>query len=88
MVVFCGKHVLVDQAITQVLISLSSGESEFYGVIRGIPEAIYLVQFLSHFGHEVIVEVATDSSAAKGKTQRLGLTRRTKHINHKLLWIQ
>lgn len=88
MMVFLGSHVLVDQAITQVLVSLSSGESEFYGVIRGVSEAIYLVQFLGHFAHTIEAEVCTDSSAAKGMTQRLGLTRRTRHINHKLLWIQ
>lgn len=88
MVVFLGRHVLVDLAITQVLISLSSGESEFYAIIKGIAEAIYLLQFLKHFNHEVEAEVQTDSSAAKGMTTRLGLTRRTRHINHKLLWVQ
>lgn len=88
MVVFLGKHVLVDLAVTQVLISLSSGESEFYGIIRAVAEAIYLVQFLNHFGHTVECHVLTDSSAAKGMTLSLGLTRRTRHISHKLLWVQ
>lgn len=77
MVVFLGRHVLIDLATTQVLISLSSGESEFYAIVRGIAEAIYWMQFLKHFHHAVEAEVLTDSSAAKGMTQRLGLTRRT-----------
>lgn len=88
MCVFLGRHVLVDLAVTQVLISLSSGESEFYAIIRGVAEAIYLIQFFDHFNHKIECDVLTDSSAAKGMTSRLGLTRRTRHINHKLLWVQ
>ena len=72
MVAFAGRHCLLTASTTQIPISISSGEAEFYGVARAASRAIGLVALYADFGYTMAVRVMTDSSAALGIAQRRG----------------
>ena len=82
-----GTHTIKTWSSTQSSISLSSGEAEFYGVVRAAGIALGQQSLLRDFGHDVRVRVWTDSSAAIGICQRQGLGR-LRHIETQSLWIQ
>ena len=71
----------------QSTIGLSSGESEFYGLVKGAAVALGLQAILADWGLPVSADVASDSSAARGHVQRRGLGR-MRHIQTRYLWIQ
>jgi hypothetical protein len=87
---------------SQPLISLSSGESEFASQVRGIIEGLYLRNLIHFFEPEVTITLEedkkriqylkivmeNDSSASRGMLNRLGVSKRTKHITTKLFWVQ
>ena len=57
--------------------ALCSGESEFYAIVRGILNLLFIMYFLAFFRHEVEeLEVLSDSSAGRGMASRLGLGKR------------
>ena len=65
-VVQLGTHTLKSWASTQAVVSLSSGESEFYSIVKGAPQGLGLKSTLRELGIGVDVEIYTDSSSAKG----------------------
>ena len=73
---------------TQSVVALSSGESEYYGLVEGVSEALGLRSILADWRQTREVTVWTDSSAAKGIANRVGLSKRTRHIAVHHLWIQ
>jgi len=72
---------------TQASIALSSGESEYYALVKGVSQGLGTQALFGDFGIKVELHVHTDSSAAKGITERVGLGK-TRHIAVHLLWIQ
>lgn len=74
--------------MTQSEVSMSTGQAEYNGVIRGCIEVLYLENLLEFFKHHVEGVVETDSSAAKGIISRLGANKRTKYFATKLFWMQ
>ena len=71
----------------QKVVSLSSGEAEYYAAASGASEGVYLkkiVQFLT--GKPVRLVLRCDSQAACGMIQRQGVQGRVKHISLKVLW--
>ena len=73
----------------QKVVSLSSGEAEYYAAASGASEGVYLkniVQFLT--GKPVRLVLRCDSQAACGVIQRQGAQGRVKHISLKVLWLQ
>ena len=73
----------------QEVVSLSSGEAEYYAAASGASEGVYLkniVQFLT--GKSVRLVLRCDSQAARGVIQRQGVQGRVKHISLKVLWLQ
>ena len=82
-----GRHVLKTWSSTQANISLSSGEAEFYGVVKAAGIALGQQSLLRDLGYAVPVRVWTDSSAAMGICQRQGLGK-LRHIQTNTLWIQ
>ena len=73
----------------QKVVSLSSGEAEYYAAASGASEGVYLkniVQFLT--GKPVRLVLRCDSQAARGMIQRQGVQGRVKHISLKVLWLQ
>ncbi len=67
--------------------SLSSGESEFYGVVKASGVALGYQSLLNDLGHALPVRVWTDSTATIGVCGRQGLGK-LRHIDTQCLWIQ
>ena len=82
-----GSHIIKTWSSTQSSVSLSSGEAEFYGVVRAAGTALGQQALLKDLGIELPVRVWTDSSAAMGISQRTGLGK-LRHIQTQALWIQ
>ena len=82
-----GAHLVKSWSSTQASVSLSSGEAEFYGVVRAAGPALGQQSLLKDLGYHLGVRVWTDSSAAIGICQRQGLGK-LRHIQTQALWIQ
>ncbi len=82
-----GKHCLKTWSTTQSVVALSSGEAEYYGVVKGGSVLLGAVSMARDLGVELKARIHTDSSAAKGIANRRGLGK-TRHIHVNYLWIQ
>ena len=82
-----GKHWLKSSSTTQQEQALSSGESEFYALVKGASLGIGLKTLMEDIGKEVLVILATDSTAGTGIAQRRGVGK-VRHLATKTLWIQ
>ncbi len=82
-----GKHCMKHWSSTQTSISLSSGEAEFAGVIRGAGHGLGHQALLKDVGVELPLRVWTDSSAAIGICSRQGLGK-LRHLDTHTPWIQ
>ena len=82
-----GSHCIKTYSQTQETIALSSGESEFYGIVKAAAMGFGMKGLLEDLGVEVEVQVNTDSSAAKRITARKGAGR-VRHIGVRELWVQ
>ena len=71
--VLLGGHTIKTWSSTQSSVSLSSGEAEFNGVVRGAGVGLGYRSLLRDLGHEVPLRLWTDSSAALGICSRQGL---------------
>ena len=74
-----GPHNLGEFVATQVLISISSGESEFYACGKMIAHLLFLGQVLKELGTRVTLRCYSDSSAARGMMGRIG-SGRVRHM--------
>ena len=86
-VILLGEHILKTYSSTQPTVSLSSGEAEFYGVVRASGAALGQQSLFADLGIPLSVRVWTDSSAAMGICTRQGLGK-LRHIDTQTLWIQ
>ncbi len=82
-----GKHCLKTWSATQAVIALSSGEAEYYGVVKGGSVLLGAMSMAKDLGIELKGRIFTDSSAAKGIASRRVLGK-TRHIHVNYLWIQ
>ena len=82
-----GEHCLKAWSVNQSVIALSSGEAEFYGIVKGASNALGVAGVLNDLGVNLSVSVSTDASAAKGIANRRGL-RKIRHIELTELWVQ
>ena len=84
-----GRHVLATWSVTQSIQALSSGEAEFYAVLRGAVEALGLAATAEEMGFSFrkVPRIGSDSSAARGTAGRHGIGK-LKHMDLKYLWIQ
>ena len=82
-----GAHLLKSWSATQGLVSLSSGEAEFYGVTKASGIALGMQSLMKDLGTILSVRVWTDSSATMGICGRQGLGK-LRHIDTRSLWIQ
>ena len=83
-----GQHILKSWSSTQAIIALSSGEAEYYGLVKGASEGLGLQSVLREGGHPLRLLLHTDSTAARGIAGRLGLNKKTRHIATHFLWLQ
>ena len=68
-----GQHVIKCWSATQASLALSSGEAEYYGVVRGTGVGLGQQALGRDGGFELPLRVWTDSSAAMGTAGRQGL---------------
>eukprot|EP00969_Alexandrium_andersonii_P295470 13060629-Alexandrium_andersonii.AAC.1 len=61
-----GGRVLKAWGSTQSVIATSSGEAEYYGMVKGASQAVGIQAILGGLGAKTGTRVGTDSSAAKG----------------------
>ena len=71
----------------QSLVALSSGEAEFYGIVRAVATSKQTSQILEQIGMKAVVRIASTSSAARGICTRTG-SGKVRHLLIKELWIQ
>ena len=82
-----GSHLIKSWSSTQAVISLSSGEAEFYGVVKASGIGLGYQALLEDLGWKVDLRVWTDSTATIGICGRAGLGK-LRHIDTRALWIQ
>ena len=82
-----GSHCIKTWSVNQQVIAMSSGEAEYYGMVKGASNALGIVGMLKDIGLNLAIDLHTDSSAAKGIASRRGLGR-VRHIELCELWLQ
>ena len=82
-----GEHCIKTWSTNQAVIALSSGEAEFYGIVKGATNAVGVSGILKDLEINLAVAVSTNSSAAKGIANRRGLGK-LRHIELSELWVQ
>ena len=82
-----GSHMIDCSVAKQSLVALSSGEAEFYGIVRFVATSKQTSQILEQIGMQLDVTIASDSSAARGICTRTG-SGKVRHFSIKELWIQ
>lgn len=87
-VIMLGKHVIKHWSSTQSIISLSSGEAEYYGCVRAGSHALGLRSMMSDLGvNEKRLRIKTDASVAVSLASRRGLGG-IRHVEVNQLWLQ
>ena len=82
-----GNHTVRTGSNMQTTIALSSGESEYYGLVKGCAAGLGLQSLLRDWGLDWKVVVKSDSSAARAMASRRGLGK-LRHVQTRYLWIQ
>ena len=71
----------------QTTVAQSSGEAEYYAMVRAAAEALGLQSIMKDMGWSAGIQLWVDSSAAKSMTARIGLGK-IRHMEVKFLWLQ
>ena len=87
MVLMAGQHLLKASSTLQTTVSLSSGESEYYAIVKVASNILGLRELYREWNVEVGCMVLSDSSAARGMCSRRGLGK-TRHVQTRYLWVQ
>ena len=87
MCIFYGEHLLKHSSTMQEAISLSSGEAEYYALVRGACHGLGTQAYFADLGIKAEVDCYSDSSAARAFSKRKGLGR-MRHVQTRFLWMQ
>ena len=82
-----GSHLVKSWSSTQSVVALSSGEAEYYGMVKGASVALGLQSVLKDFTIECSITLKSDASAAIAISNRRGLGK-VRHIEVCQLWLQ
>ena len=82
-----GSHLIKSWSSTQSVIALSSGEAEYYGIVKGASVGLGLQSVLKGFEIESEITVKSDATAAIAIASRRGLGK-VRHIEVCQLWLQ
>ena len=82
-----GDGVVKTWSSTQTTIAQSSGEAEYYALVRAAAEGLGMQSVMQDLGWKLRVRLWVDSSAAKSTASRIGLGR-VRHLEVKFLWLQ
>ncbi|CAK0819708.1 unnamed protein product [Prorocentrum cordatum] len=89
MMLMLGSHLVKHASTQQTTVALSSGESEYYAMLKGASHALGLQSMLQDFGvqHLEMPLLRSGSVAAEGIATRQGLGA-VCHIDTRFLWLQ
>ena len=82
-----GSHPIKSYSTTQSVIALSSGEAEYYGMVKGGSLGLGIRSLAADLGVKANINLITDSTAAIGIASRKGLGK-VRHIEVNQLWLQ
>ena len=82
-----GQHMLRAYSKTQSNIALSSGEAEYYAMVKAASESMGLKAMVADFQREIEPWLYVDATAAMGVAQRVGLGK-IRHLETQSLWLQ
>ncbi len=82
-----GNHCIKSWSTNQSVIAISSGEAEFYALVKGSSELLGMMSIARDLHVPFKGHLHSDSSAAIGISQRRGLGK-VKHMHTQYLWIQ
>ena len=82
-----GSHCIRTWSSTQPSVTLSSGEAEFYGLVKASGAGLGHQSLLRDLGLDMPLCVWTDSTAALGIATRSGLGK-LRHLETHTLWVQ
>ena len=82
-----GEHIIKSWSTTQSVIALSSGEAEYYGMVKGASVGLGIQSVLRDFEINVKLTLKSDASAAIAIASRRGLGN-VRHIEVCQLWLQ
>ena len=86
-ILYRGAHIIKHWSTTQKSITLSSGEAELGGVVKGVTEGLGAQALAADMGLTLSLSVHADSSAAIGICRRSGIGR-VRHLAVAQLWVQ
>lgn len=86
-VIMLGSHFVKSTSTTQTVVAMSTGESEFYSIVKTSAMAIGMVALARDYGVELFPRVFADATAGKGIAQRRGAGK-IRHIHTPALWVQ
>ena len=82
-----GRHVIRGWSSTQAVIALSSGEAEYYAMLKAASMASGMRAIADDLGVYMDILLYSDSKAARGIVKRSGLGK-TRHLAVCYLWLQ
>ena len=71
----------------QATVAQSSGDAEYYAMVRAAAEALGVQSIMRDLGWEANIRLWVDSSAAKSMASRIGVGK-VRHMEVKFLWLQ
>jgi len=86
-VLTCQGGILKTWSSTQASIAQSSGEAEYYALVRAASEILGMQSIMHDLGWYCKIRLLVDSSAAKSIASRTGLGK-LRHLEIKFLWLQ
>ena len=82
-----GSHAIKTWSSTQDIIATSSGEAEYYALVKCGSQALGLRAMMQDLGMDFRIHLKTDASAAQGIGMRRGLGK-VRHLEVGQLWLQ
>ena len=82
-----GDRLLETYSSTQLIVALSTGQSEYISITKGAAHALEVRSAMMEYGLTLKVVCETDASAGRAMATRRGLSR-VRHLDARLLWLQ
>jgi len=86
-IVMFGSHCIKHWSTTQSVISISSGEAEYYACVKAGSTGLGIVHLIGDFDVKKRLRIKTDASVAKSLASRRGVGG-IRHIEVNQLWLQ
>jgi hypothetical protein len=87
-ILFRGRHPIESWSVGQQVVSLSSGESEFYAAGLAAGHLLFILHLVRELSWTAVGRLYSDSSAARGTMARVGPGNKLRHVQTRFLWLQ